>query len=310
MDVDVAGETAAEDVLAQEAGCSSPRRCLAAVGCRLFVAAPDEDEGMPAADGVSGQGHPLDQGVRVVFQKDPVLVGSGLHLVAVADQPARPRQVARHERPLLARSESRRRRARAGWSRSPSAAPRRATSPEAPSSGRKSPFGAILVKGHRPAGPVMSEKKLFHRTLSLCARCCAQVKSSFNTTALLCSGSFAAKRRVISPLLPSVPEPFQQTLMNPQFHQIALPEFRPFLGIMREPLPQFTARGNLLEPLGDPCLVPGESAWPQPVDQNAFPVRREPEDRIPALSLPWLPPVSGSSQQRPPAAAPARHDLT
>ena len=72
------------------------------IGGRLLVAAADEDEGMADADGIAGEHHPLHQGIGVGLQQDPVLVGSRLHLVAVADQPARPRQIARHERPLLA----------------------------------------------------------------------------------------------------------------------------------------------------------------------------------------------------------------
>ena len=60
-----------------------------------------ENEGMLHPERITGQSHPLHQQVRVSLQQHAILIGARLHLVAVADQIARTRQVARHERPFL-----------------------------------------------------------------------------------------------------------------------------------------------------------------------------------------------------------------
>ncbi len=89
MDIDLAGKVAAEDILAEKPGRLKFADTPAQIGCRLLVAAPDKDKGVAHADGIRCQDDAFEQQVGVGLQQHPVLVGARLHLVAVADQPAR-----------------------------------------------------------------------------------------------------------------------------------------------------------------------------------------------------------------------------
>ena len=93
-------ETGAEDVPADKA--FRPRGGYGLVqelGLGGELAA-DVDIGVAGPDGVGGYGHPLYQGVRVLQYQLPVLESSGLTLVRVADQVARPLGVLGDEGPF------------------------------------------------------------------------------------------------------------------------------------------------------------------------------------------------------------------
>jgi hypothetical protein len=66
------------------------------------------------AHGVGRNRHAFDDDVRVVHQDVAVLAGAGLAFVGIAHQVLLARELARHEAPLQAGGESRRRRGRAG----------------------------------------------------------------------------------------------------------------------------------------------------------------------------------------------------
>ena len=92
----------------------SPRRA-SSIACSSWsrlpeVLAADEDESVGHPHRVAGDGHALDQDVRVALDQHPILEGAGLHLVGVAHQvlgPAVALLAGRHERPLEPRGESR-----------------------------------------------------------------------------------------------------------------------------------------------------------------------------------------------------------
>ena len=68
-------------------------------------------------DRIARDDHGLDQLMRGAFHEQAILEGAGLHLIGIADQVLLPRRILahRHEAPLDAGRESRRRRGREGW---------------------------------------------------------------------------------------------------------------------------------------------------------------------------------------------------
>src|SRR6185369_9004381 len=106
VQVHIYRDLAAENTLAQKPCLLRFNQGAGQVGSRFFVAAPDVYEGMAPTESVAGKRHPLDQAVGIGLEQDTILVGARLHLVAVADEPARPGEVPRHEGPFLARREA------------------------------------------------------------------------------------------------------------------------------------------------------------------------------------------------------------
>ena len=106
VQINFQAESAGKDVFAEQSGLVSVADALPQVPGSLFVAAANKDEGAVDAQGVAGQRDSLNQQAGVVFQQHPIFVSAGLHLIAVADQVTRSRQVARHERPLFPRGET------------------------------------------------------------------------------------------------------------------------------------------------------------------------------------------------------------
>ena len=106
-------EAAAEDVVAQVAGGAGLVERLFEALVDLEDLAVDVVVGRGHAHRVGGDGHALDDDVRVVGEDVAVLAGAGLAFVGIADQVLRAGVVLRHEAPLQARSGSPRRRGRA-----------------------------------------------------------------------------------------------------------------------------------------------------------------------------------------------------
>jgi len=107
MRVEVEGEIAAEDILAEV-----PRG--AGFLERLFEAQIDFEDftvdvvvAAPAPHGITGDDHALDDGVRVVAQDVAILESARLALVGVAHDVLLARKLPRHEAPLQAGGEAR-----------------------------------------------------------------------------------------------------------------------------------------------------------------------------------------------------------
>ena len=93
--------------------------CLIAVCSRRDgqrILGPDVDEALAGADRVGGDGHALQDAVRVALQDAAVHEGAGVALVGVADDVLLRRRRAWRPSPTSGRSGSRRRRGRAGRS--------------------------------------------------------------------------------------------------------------------------------------------------------------------------------------------------
>ncbi len=101
-DLDVETQPASEDVVAQRSrGARLVDRALERMPLRRILVA-DEDEAALRAYAPCRERHPLEHEVRQVAQDLPILEGSGLALVGVADDEAGRRRLAGHERPLAA----------------------------------------------------------------------------------------------------------------------------------------------------------------------------------------------------------------
>src|SRR5215203_1720402 len=67
-------------------------------------------------------------------------------------------------------------------------------------------------------------------------------------------------------------KPTEMFRVLPQFSCIAAPEFLPAGGIVSEPLVQFGARRDILEPLIDRRGLLCQAAGPKPIDQYSYAV--------------------------------------
>src|SRR4029453_8767406 len=100
MDVDLALETGAKDILSQESvGVRLLDRALEHV-LDVQKLAPDIDVGNPGPDGVAGNGAPFDQQMRVALHEQVILEGSWFALVGVAGDVLRVRRFLVDELPL------------------------------------------------------------------------------------------------------------------------------------------------------------------------------------------------------------------
>ena len=88
LDRDVEREVAAEDVLAEQAELAHGRERGAQTPDGQRVLGPDVDVAVGGADGVGGDQHPLEDGVRIALDERAVHEGAGIALVGVADEVA------------------------------------------------------------------------------------------------------------------------------------------------------------------------------------------------------------------------------
>ena len=86
LDADVAGEAAAEDVLAEEAGLLRGRERLLETHDRERVLGAHVNKSFSRADRVGGDEHALDEGVRIALDHRAVHERAGVALVRVADE--------------------------------------------------------------------------------------------------------------------------------------------------------------------------------------------------------------------------------
>ena len=100
-------EAAAQDVVAQVAGGAGFVQRLFEALVDLEDLAVDVVAGGAHAHRVGGDGHALDDDVRVVGEDVAVLAGAGLAFVGIADQVLRAGVVLRHEAPLQAGGKAR-----------------------------------------------------------------------------------------------------------------------------------------------------------------------------------------------------------
>src|SRR5437660_659614 len=107
MPVDLEVASAAKNVFAKEAfGIGVADRLLHDDG-EITIFAPDVDVSAGRTHSQSGDDDAFDDGMRIVLENQPVFAGSGLALVAVAEDIFRFGRLLGHERPLHAGGESR-----------------------------------------------------------------------------------------------------------------------------------------------------------------------------------------------------------
>ncbi len=106
MDVQLAVEPGAEDVFAEIAGFERLGDRFLRVLRAFLVGVAQKEVADRRLQGVGRDDHPFDQLMRVRHQQLAVLVGAGLHLVAVADQVLLAGLVDREERPFQAGDEA------------------------------------------------------------------------------------------------------------------------------------------------------------------------------------------------------------